>query len=101
MIQDYKKLKNYCNIDYKINNNTIKVGNLSDTQLEIATKILNGKYKLTIEDNTKLKAITYIIQYRSEKALEKLQNDIINNRITKADNKAEIVYNWILKSYKN
>jgi sporulation protein YlmC with PRC-barrel domain len=101
MIQDYKKLKTYCNIDYKINNNTFKIGNLSDTQLEIANKILQTKFKPSNEELTKLKAINYIINYRSSKAIEKLQNDIITNRINKAEQKAEVICNWLVKAYKN
>lgn len=100
MIVDYKKLKENCNVDYTINKKSFKVGNLTDSQLELAKKILSTKKHPTNQTLQQLKAVNYIINYRTYKATLYLENIITTKRINLATKKADIITNWINKAYK-
>jgi hypothetical protein len=104
MIKDYEILKQNCNVNYKINNNNIKIGDLSDNQLSISRNILNRKITLNKEEKQQLNALNYVIDYRNKCAEVKMQNnlsDSYNKRlVTKASKKADIIMDWIQKSYK-
>lgn len=103
MIADYKNLKKHCEIPYsvsvklkdgKIKDREFKVGDLRDTQLEIAKQKLERKSKLNEEESKQLDAVNYVIQYRSKCAIEGLQSDINSKRIDKANKIANIVSLW-------
>jgi hypothetical protein len=104
MIKDYETLKKHCNVNYKINDANIKIGDLSDNQLNISKHILNRKITLNKQEKQQLDALNYIIDYRSKFAEIKMQNnlsDCYNKRlVTKATRKADIIMDWIKKSYK-
>ena len=104
MIKDYETLKQHCNVNYKINNTNIKIGDLNDNQLSISRNILNRRLTLSNEEKQQLKALNYVIDYRSKCAEIKMQNnlsDSYNKRlVTRASKKADIIMNWIQKSYK-
>jgi len=104
MIKDYETLKQHCNVNYKINNTNIKIGDLNDNQLNISRNILNRKLTLSNEEKQQLKALNYVIDYRSKCAEIKMQNnlsDSYNKRlVTRASKKADIIMDWIQKSYK-
>ena len=94
MIQDYQNLKKYCSIDYRINKRKFKVGDLYDSQLDIAKRILEHKVKLTEEEKQQIEAINYIIQYRSKCALEGLEKEMYSRRIDRANLIANNVQLW-------
>jgi hypothetical protein len=104
MIKDYETLKQHCNVNYKINNTNIKIGDLNDNQLSISRNILNRRLTLSNEEKQQLKALNYVIDYRSKCAEIKMQNnlsDSYNKRlVTRASKKADIIMDWIQKSYK-
>ena len=104
MIKDYETLKQHCNVNYKINNTNIKIGDLNDNQLNISRNILNRRLTLSNEEKQQLKALNYVIDYRSKCAEIKMQNnlsDSYNKRlVTRASKKADIIMDWIQKSYK-
>lgn len=100
MMINYKKLKENCNIEYNINKKNLKIGDLTDTQLDLAKKILSTKKNPNSQTIQQLKAVNYIINYRTYKATLYLENIITTKRINTANKKADIITNWITKSYK-
>jgi hypothetical protein len=93
MIKDYYNLKKHCLTPYSISNKKYNIGNLTDKQLEISERILNSKELLNNEEKKQLEAIRYVISYRDNKAVEKMQNEAstrFNSRLKqKANNKAD------------
>ncbi len=100
MYIDYKNLKKHCNIEYSIKSKSIKIGKLSDNQLEISARILKNKQDKTVNEVNQLKSIEYVMNYRSEKAIDKLQQDIKVRRLTRADTIAANLTNVITKTFK-
>ena len=104
MIKDYEILKKHCNNTYKINNTSIKIGDLSDNQLNISRHILNRKITLNKQEKQQLESLNYLIDYRSKCAEVKMQSNLVdsyNKRlVTRATKKADIIMDWIKKSYK-
>lgn len=100
MLINYKKLKENCNIEYNINKKNFKIGDLTDTQLDLAKKILSTKKNPNQQTIQQLKAVNYIINYRSYKATLYLTNIITTRKIEIANRQADIITNWITKSYK-
>jgi hypothetical protein len=103
-IKNFDVLKHHCSVNYTISGEIHQIGKLSDYQLEVSNKILKSKPNPTAIELQQLKAIDYVSKYRSKCALEKIQNDIVisqNNRlIKKAMHKADIIVDWIEKSFK-
>lgn len=97
MEENYKKSENHCDISYKIKDRFIKISNLTDTQLEISNKNLSSRKYLSKKQNIQLYTIKVEIRNRSKLALQKLESDIIDIRINKAKQKADIITNWIIK----
>ena len=59
MIKDYETLKKHCNVNYKINDTNIKIGDLSDNQLNISKHILNRKITLNKQEKQQLDALNF------------------------------------------
>jgi hypothetical protein len=103
-IKNFDVLKHHCSVNYTISGEIHQIGKLSDYQLEVSNKILRNKANPTTIELQQLKAIDYVANYRSKCALEKIQNDIAISQnarlIKKAMYKADIIVEWIEKSYK-
>lgn len=104
MSKDLKTLKKYCNVTYKRNNEFIKIGELSDDELDSLFKFLQNKYKLTGHQSYQLKACTYVRNYRSDKNIKKLQLDCHKlklesnkqkNELNRAYKTADVIINWL------
>lgn len=95
----YKKLSKYCKKELKVKGESTKLGFLRTTDLAF----LERKYsrKKSLEGKEMLKAIKFIMLYRTSVNIRYLENMISENRISKAEKKAEIITNWITKCYKN
>jgi hypothetical protein len=105
MIKDYYNLKKHCLTPYSISNKKYNIGNLTDKQLEISEKILDRKEVLTIEEKRQLESIRYVVNYRNNKASERIQveaSDRFNARLQqKANNKADLLIPLIEKLIEN
>jgi hypothetical protein len=96
-----RTLKKHCNTDYVIKSETHKVGNMTDAQLEISHRILRNKRVLTPVEKDTLRSIKYVENYRSERHQDRLFGDSILRRKVRAVKSAELITNWITKSYKD
>ena len=94
----YRKLYNYSKKEVKVKGELTKLGLLRTTDLAFLEKKYARK-KTEIAAET-LKAIKFIMLYRNSVNVRYLENIITENRIKKAQNKAEIITNWIIKCYK-
>lgn len=98
----YHKLVSFSNKTCKLNNKIVKIGELSDDDLDKVYFYLNSKYKLTNNQKQQLNCVKYIRDYRSIKNLNYL---IKNNFKTKKEKynielKADIICKWLMKHYK-
>lgn len=105
MIQGYYILKKHCNTPYNIDQRKFNVGNLTDKQLTIAKKVLSTRKDKTELECRQLEAVNYVTDYRSQKALEKIENEASKSmhlRLkSRAKQQAKIISTWIEASYKN
>lgn len=101
MIINNEKLKIYCNTNYSIKGENKNIGDLSDSNLDNINYWLSRRLKLSKKQELQLKAVKFIINYRSLKRIERFEDDIKQNHINRAIKKATIITNWIEKSYKN
>lgn len=96
-------LKQHCDVDYQIKGSNLKIGKLSDYQLDVSKGRLMKKLSrssLSFEETMQLQAIDYVIGYRSQRAVDKLSTDISSARLSRASVKADIITGWITRSYK-
>jgi hypothetical protein len=89
MIQDYYNLKRHCATTYSIKNKKFNVGDLSATQLEIGIEKLSKKPTPTLAEEIQLKAMEYVLICSLNKP-----------KIDQAEKTADVISNWIQKSYK-
>ena len=100
MVTDFKKLKEQCNVKYFIKDKELKIGDLTDSQLEIGLKILQTKRRTNVEELNRLKAMQYVVKYRSDKAIAKINNDIMGRRMERATKSANLIGDWITNRMK-
>ena len=100
MVTDFKKLKEQCNVKYFIKDKELKIGDLTDSQLEIGLKILQTKRRPNVEELNRLKAMQYVVKYRSDKAIAKINNDIMGRRMERATKSANLIGDWITNRMK-
>jgi hypothetical protein len=91
-------LRIYCDTEYTIDNKEYKIGNLSDTQLYVANKILSTIKEPTRKQQNQINAIRFIIDYRRDWIHTTMIEQSINRRLGKRAGKtADIITDWIYK----
>lgn len=109
MISDVK-LQQHSGIDYKINGKTIKIGDLTDGQLELGFSFLKNKFKRTAKQKEQLIAIKHVLEHRcninQEKLIEECYKSSKGNLYTRgstskkvavAEKASDLIMSWLSK----